>query len=59
VGQNDKLETLDFTVYSSSLRLFKFIKDSMKRCLSFSKSKALFDLQTSFKNVFRFYKNLL
>ena len=59
VGINDKLEVLDQKVYSSSLRLFKSIKDSMRRCTSFSTSKALFDLQTSFKNVFRHYKNLL
>jgi vacuolar protein sorting-associated protein 53 len=59
VGPNDKLEQLDFVIYSSSLRLFKNIKDSMRRCTSFSTSKALFDLQTSFKNVFRHYRALL
>ena len=31
----------------------------MKRCTSFSTSKALFDLQTSFKNVFKHYRTLL
>lgn len=59
VGINDKLEQLDYIIYSSSLRLFKNIKDSMRRCTSFSTSKALFDLQTSFKNVFRHYRALL
>lgn len=44
VGKNDKLEVIDFTIFSSSLRLFKSIKDSMRRCTSFSTSKALFDL---------------
>ena len=59
VGKNDKLEVIDFIIYSSSLRLFKSIKDSMRRCTSFSTSKALFDLQTSFKNVFRTYRGFL
>jgi hypothetical protein len=58
-GKNDKLEVIDYTIYSSSLRLFKSIKDSMRRCTSFSTSKALFDLQTSFKNVFRHYRAVL
>ena len=44
VGPNDKLEQIDYIIYSSSLRLFKNIKDSMRRCTSFSTSKALFDL---------------
>ncbi len=57
--QADKLETTDYTVFSSSLHLFKNIKSSLKRCLSFSTSKALFDLHTSFKNVFRHYSKLL
>lgn len=57
--QADKLETTDYTVFSSSLHLFKNIKGSLKRCLSFSTSKALFDLHTSFKNVFRHYAKLL
>jgi hypothetical protein len=35
--------------------MFKLIKDSMRRCTSFSTSKALFDLTTSFKNVFKYY----
>jgi hypothetical protein len=39
--------------------MFKHIKDSLRRCTSFSTSKALFDLQTSFKNVFKFYRNML
>jgi hypothetical protein len=59
VGINDRLEVLDYTIYSSSLRLFKSIKDSMRRCTSFSTSKALYDLQTSFKNVLRHYRALL
>lgn len=55
----DKLETIDYTVFGSSLHLFKNIKGSLKRCLSFSTSKAFFDLHTSFKNVFRHYCRLL
>lgn len=35
--------------------MFKLIRDSMRRCTSFSTSKALYDLQTSFKQVFRHY----
>jgi len=57
--QADKIETTDYLVFSSSLHLFKNIKGSLKRCLSFSTSKALFDLHTSFKNVFRHYAKLL
>ena len=57
--QADKIETTDYFVFSSSLHLFKNIKGSLKRCLSFSTSKALFDLHTSFKNVFRHYAKLL
>jgi hypothetical protein len=57
---DDKLEKIDFTVFSSSLHLFKNIKGSLMRCISFSKSKALFDLQVAFKNVVRYYiKTLL
>lgn len=59
VGPNDKLEVIEYTIYSSSLRLFKSIKDSMRRCTSFSTSKALFDLHTTFKNVFSHYRALL
>ena len=55
----DKLETIDYTIFGSSLHLFKNIKGSLKRCLSFSTSKALFDLHTIFKNVFRYYAKLL
>ncbi len=55
----DKLETIDYTIFGSSLHLFKNIKGSLKRCLSFSTSKALFDLHTIFKNVFKYYAKLL
>ena len=58
-GAGDKLETIDYTVFGSSLHLFKNIKGSFKRCVSFSTSKALFDLHTAFKNVFRHYTKLL
>jgi vacuolar protein sorting-associated protein 53 len=57
--QADKIETTDYLLFSSSLHLFKNIKGSLKRCLSFSTSKALFDLHTTFKNVFRHYSKLL
>lgn len=59
ISQGDKLETIDYTVFSSSLHLFKNIKGSFKRCISFSTSKALMDLHISFKNVFRHYSKLL
>lgn len=59
VSQGDKLETIDNTVYYSSLHLFKNIKSSFKRCISFSTSKALFDLHICFKNVLRHYSKLL
>lgn len=39
--------------------MFKNIKGSFKRCISFSTSKALFDLHISFKNAFRHYAKLL
>jgi hypothetical protein len=55
----DKLETIEYTVYSSSLHLFKNIKGSLKRCISFSTGKALLDLHNSFKNVFRYYSKQL
>lgn len=55
----DQLETIDYVVYGSSLHLFKNIKASMKRCISFSKGKALFNLQLAFKNVFQRYTQLL
>ena len=58
-GANDKIEVIEYPIYQSSLRLFKNIKDSMRRCTSFSTSKALYDLSTSFKNVFRHYRSLL
>lgn len=55
----DNLETIDFTVYGSSLHLFKNIKASLRRCLSFSKGKALYNLQIAFKTVFaHFVQNL-
>ena len=41
---NDQLKNLDHVVYLSSLRIFKGIKESLKRCTSFSTSRALFDL---------------
>lgn len=59
IAGGDKLETTDCTIYSSSLHLFKNIKGAFKRCLSFSTSKALFDLHICFKNVFRHYSKML
>ena len=59
MSAGDKLETIDFAIFGSSLHLFKNIKGSLKRCLSFSTSKALFDLHITFKNVFRHYARLL
>ena len=55
----DKLETIDYTVYGSSLHLFKNIKASLMRCISFSKGKALFNLQKGFLDVFGHYIKLL
>ena len=51
----DNLETIDFIVFGSSLHLFKNIKESLDRCLKFSRGSALFNLQCSFKNVFKYY----
>jgi len=59
VVAGEKVEMIDYHVLSSSLKLFKNMKDSLKRCLSFSTSKALFDLHIAFKNVFRHYVSLL
>ena len=58
-GGVDQLETIDYVVYGSSLHLFKNIKASMRRCVTFSKGKALFNLQLAFKNVFQRYIQLL
>ena len=55
----DKIEKLDYVIFSSSLHLFKNLKASLKRCVSFSKSKALFDLQVAFKDVIKHYTVLL
>jgi len=41
------------------LKLFREIKQSMRRCVSFSTSKTLLDLSATFKNVFNVYHNLL
>lgn len=51
----DNLETIDFIVFGSSLHLFKNIKESLDRCLKFSRGSALFNLQCSFKTVFKYY----
>lgn len=59
ITNGDKLETIDYSIYSSSLHLFKNIKGSLKRCISFSTSKALFDLHITFRNVFRHYSKVL
>ena len=55
----DNFETIDFIVFGSSLHLFKNIKESLDRCLKFSRGSALFNLQCSFKNVFNYYIRLL
>ena len=39
--------------------MFKGIKESLERCLKFSKGSALFNLQCAFKNIFRHYIKLL
>ena len=51
----DNLESIDFIVFGSSLHLFKSIKESLDRCLKFSRGSALFNLQCSFKTVFKYY----
>jgi len=56
---NERVENLDYIVLSSSCHLFKNIKDSLKRCLSFSNRKPLADLHRVFRNVFRHYTKLL
>jgi len=55
----DSVETIDFVVWGSSLHLFKGIKESLDRCLKFSRGSALFNLQCSFKSVFKHYIRLL
>ena len=55
----ENLETIDFVVFGSSLHLFKNIKESLDRCLKFSRGSALFNLQCSFKAVFKYYIRLL
>ena len=51
----DNTESIDYTVFGSSLHLFKGIKESLDRCLKFSRGSALFNLQCSFKNIFKYY----
>lgn len=51
----DNFETIDFVVFGSSLHLFKNIKESLDRCLKFSRGSALFNLQCAFKTVFKYY----
>lgn len=46
-------------VFGSSLYLFKEVKASLRRCLTFSRQKALFDLTVAFKNTLRLYSQLL
>ena len=46
-------------VWGSSLHLFKGIKESLDRCLKFSRGSALFNLQCAFKSVFKHYIKLL
>ena len=57
--RDDSLEAMNPDVFTSSLYLFKEVKASLNRCLSFSKSKALFDLTQTFKNTLRLYVQLL
>jgi len=51
----DQLEDAEYPFYSSSLSMFAEIKKSISRWTSFSNTKTFLDLQTSFKNVFRYY----
>lgn len=55
----DSIEKIDFEVFSSSLHLFKGIKESLDRCLKFSRGSALFNLQCAFKSVFKYYTRTL
>lgn len=41
---NDKVESDELPYLSSSLSLFQSIKTSLKRCVSFSKGRAMVDL---------------
>lgn len=41
---NDKVESDELPYLSSSLSLFQSIKASLKRCMSFSKGRAMVDL---------------
>jgi len=59
MNTEDKQENIEYIVFSSTLHLFKNMKAGLKSCTSFSKSKALYDLQVAFKNVIRHYMNLL
>lgn len=58
-GADDATEQIDFVVFASSLHLFKNIKASLGRCVSFSRGKSLFDLAGAFRNALTFYAHLL
>jgi hypothetical protein len=55
ISNEDQPEKLDFVVYSSSLHLFKQLKESIGRCKSFSKGQALYDLSQAFTKVVSHY----
>jgi len=54
--QGDRIEG---KLYVSSLHLFNNIKQAMNRCLSFSNSKTFFDLSRMFKDIIKYYTELI
>ena len=50
-----KRDKIDNKLFVSSLHLFNNIKNTMKRCLTFSNTKPFFDLSKIIKEVIRYY----
>jgi len=54
-----KKDKIDNKLFVSSLHLFNNIKNSMKRCLTFSNTKPFFDLSKIIKEVIRYYLDII
>ncbi|KAI9914786.1 hypothetical protein PsorP6_008554 [Peronosclerospora sorghi] len=46
-------------VFSSSVNMFAYIRNSIKRCTALTNTQTFFDLQTEFKHCFRLYSQRL
>ncbi len=57
LGKESLESMFEYKIDSSSLHLFKNIKSSLKRCMSFSTSKTLMGVYRAIKNSLRHYVN--